>query len=142
MADGYFSNWRSGARDARDSAEDYRRRAAGGLRDVRDNAEDYGRRAAGSLRDTGDRLRDRGEDAKGELARLWSDLEDLVERRIGPAASEAGRSASRYADQGRDMAMDYAAQLRDVTRARPLVAIGVAVAATWFITSMLRSGKR
>ena len=90
MADSYFSSLRSGARD------------------VRDDAEDYGRRAAGSLRDTGERLRDQGDDARGELSRLWSDLEDLVERRIGPAASEAGRSASRYAYQGRDMAMDYA----------------------------------
>ena len=124
MADSYFSSLRSGARDARDSAED------------------YGRRARGSLRDTGERLRDKGEDARGELSRLWSDLEDLVEKRLGPAASEAGRSASRYAYQGRDMAIDYAEQLRDVTRSRPLVAIGVAVAATWLITSMLRSGRR
>jgi hypothetical protein len=121
MADGYLSSLRSGARDARDTAED------------------YGRRAAGSLRDSGDRLRDRGEDARGELSRLWADLEDLVERRIGPAASEAGRSAGRYAQQGREVALDYAEQLRDVTRSRPLVAIGIAVAATWFISSMLRS---
>jgi hypothetical protein len=142
MTDSYFSSLRSGARSARDDAEDYGRRAAGSLRDARGSAEDYGRRAAGSLRDTGERLRDRGEDAKSELSRLWSDLEDLVERRIGPAASEAGRSASRYAYQGRDMALDYADQLRDVARSRPLVAIGVAVAATWLITSMLRSGKR
>ena len=124
MADGYLSSLRSGARDARDSAED------------------YSRRAAGSLRDTGERLRDKGEDARGELSRLWADLEDLVEKRLGPAASEAGRSASRYAYQGRDMAMDYAEQLRDVTRSRPLVAIGVAVAVTWLVTSMLRSGRR
>ena len=123
MADGFLSSLRSGARDARDDAED------------------YGRRAAGSLRHTGERLRDRGDDARGELSRLWSELEDLVEKRLGPAASHAGRSASRYAYQGRDMAMDYADQLRDVTRSRPLVAIGVAVAATWFITSMLR-GRR
>ncbi|TDH61849.1 hypothetical protein E2C06_15075 [Dankookia rubra] len=124
MTDSYFSSLRSGARDARD------------------NAEDYGRRARSSLRDTGERLRDKGEDARGELSRLWSDLEDLVEKRLGPAASEAGRSASRYAYQGRDMAVDYAEQLRDVTRSRPLVAIGVAVAATWLITSVLRSGRR
>jgi predicted phage gp36 major capsid-like protein len=124
MADSYFSSLRSGARD------------------VRDDAEDYGRRAAGRLRDTGERLREKGDDARGELSRLWADLEDLVEKRLGPAASEAGRSASRYAYQGRDMAIDYAQQLRDVTRSRPLVAIGVAVAATWLITSMLRSGRR
>jgi ElaB/YqjD/DUF883 family membrane-anchored ribosome-binding protein len=128
MANGYLSSLRSGAREARDSAEDYGRRATGSLRDTGDR-----------LRDTGSRLRDRGEDAKGDLARLWSELEDLVDKRLGPAASEASQVASRYAYQGRDMAMDYAGQLRDVTRARPLVAIGIAVAATWFISTMLRS---
>jgi ElaB/YqjD/DUF883 family membrane-anchored ribosome-binding protein len=121
MADGYLSSLRSGARDAREAAED------------------YGQRAAGRLRDTGERLRDRGDDARSELSRLWSQLEDLVERRIRPAASEAASSAGGYARQGRDMAYDVADQLRDVTRSRPLVAIGVAVVATWLITSMLRS---
>jgi hypothetical protein len=121
MADGYLSGWRSGAREARDTAEE------------------YGHRAAGRLRETGERLRDRGDDARSELSRLWSQLEDLVERRIGPAASEAAHSASGYARHGRDMAYDVADQIRDVTRNRPLVAIGIAVAATWLITSMLRS---
>jgi len=107
--------------------------------DVPHNAEDYGRRA-------GRQLRDRGDDARGELSRLWGELEDLVERRIAPAASDAAgqargyvRSAGGYAREGRDMAYDMAEQLRDVTRSRPLVAIGVAVAATWLISSMLRS---
>ncbi len=121
MADGYFSNWRSGARDARDTAED------------------YGRRAGSNLRDAGERLRDRGDDARGELSRLWSQLEDLVERRIRPAASDAADYAGGYARQGREVAYDVADQIRDVTRNRPLVAIGVAVAATWLISSMLRS---
>ena len=39
-------------------------------------------------------LRDRGDDARSELSRLWSQLEDLVERRLGPAASEAGTTSS------------------------------------------------
>ena len=63
MADSYFSSLRSGARDARDTAEEYGRRAAGSLRDGGDR-----------LRDTGDRLRERGQDAKGDVARLWSEL--------------------------------------------------------------------
>jgi hypothetical protein len=107
--------------------------------DVRDDAEDYSRRA-------GRQLRDRGDDARSELSRLWGQLEDLVERRLGPAASEAAgqargyaQAAGGYARDGRDMAMDVAEQLREVTRSRPLVAIGIAVAATWLITSMLRS---
>lgn len=114
--------------------------------DARDTAEDYGRRVAGRLRDTGERLRDRGDDARGDLARLWHQLEDLVERRVRPAASDAvdyagdyARQARGYARQGRDVAYDVADHLRDATRSRPLVAIGVAVAATWLISSMLRS---
>jgi len=114
MADGYLSSLRSRADDARDTAEEYGRRA-------------------------GSTLRHRGEDARGELSRLWGELEDLVERRIGPAASEAARSATGYAREGRDVALDLADQLRHATRSRPLVAIGIAVAATWIISSMLRS---
>lgn len=124
MADGFLSSLRSGARDARDSAED------------------YGRRAGSRLRDAGDQLRDRGDDARSELSRLWSQLEDLVERRIRPAASDAADYAGGYARQGREVAYDVADQIRDVTRSRPLLAIGVAVAATWLIASMLRSSRR
>jgi ElaB/YqjD/DUF883 family membrane-anchored ribosome-binding protein len=121
MADGYFSSLRHRAED------------------VRDSAESYGRRASGSLRDTGERLRDRGGDARTELSRLWSQLEDLVERRISPAAQDAARYAGGYAREGRDVAMDMASHLRDATRSRPLMAIGIAVAATWLISGMLRS---
>ncbi|RYJ04028.1 MAG: hypothetical protein EON47_01920 [Acetobacteraceae bacterium] len=135
MADGYFSNLRSRAEDVRDSAGKYGR-------DARDSAEKYGRRASSSLRDAGETIRDRGDDARGELAKLWNDLEDLVERRISPAAQDAARYAGSYARDGRDAALDMASQLRDATRSRPLMAIGIAVAATWVISTMLRSSKR
>ncbi|WP_043340530.1 hypothetical protein [Belnapia moabensis] len=121
MANGFLSSLRSRADD------------------VRDDAERYGRRASSSLRDTGERLRDRGDDARGELSRLWGQLEDLVERRLGPAANDVASRASYYARDGRDAAYDVADQLREVTRSRPLLAIGVAVAATWAISAMLRS---
>ncbi|MCO6415401.1 hypothetical protein JYK14_04315 [Siccirubricoccus sp. KC 17139] len=116
MADGYFSALRERAHDVRDSAESYGRRA---------------RRE----------LHDRSDDTRGELARLWGQLEDLVERRVAPAASEAAGNARVYAREGRDAALYLADHIRDATRARPLVAIGVAVAATWLIGSLLR-GKR
>jgi ElaB/YqjD/DUF883 family membrane-anchored ribosome-binding protein len=128
MADGFLSSLRSRAEDARDDAERYGRRASGSLRDAGDR-----------LRDVGGSLRDRGEDARGELSRLWGHLEDLVDRRLAPAASDAARSARHYARDGREAAYDMADQLRDVTRSRPLLAIGVAVAATWAISTMLRS---
>ena len=103
--------------------------------DAREAAEDYGRDAAR-------KLRDRGEDARGELRRLWSQLEDLIERQVAPTASGAARAASSYARDGRDMAYDLADQLRSVTRARPLVAIGIAVAATWLVASLISRGRR
>lgn len=105
------------------------------LDDARDRAEEYGH-------DTADRLRDRGKDARGELRRLWSQLEDLVERNLGTTTSEAARSARHYARDGRDMAYDLADQLRSATRSRPLVAIGIAVVATVIVTSLLSGGRR
>lgn len=121
MAQGYLSRLLSQGEDARDTAEDYRRRASR------------------SLDHAGDRLRHRGEDASGELKRLWHQLEDLVENRIRPAAQDAAHRGRDYAHEGRDLAVDMTAQLREAARSRPLVAIGIAVAATWLITTMLRS---
>ncbi|MBL6081029.1 hypothetical protein JMJ56_23735 [Belnapia sp. T18] len=128
MVDGFLSSLRSRADDARDDAERYGRRASSSLRGTGER-----------LRDVGGSLRDRGDDARGELSRLWGQLEDLVERRLGPAASDVANRAGYYARDGRDAAYDVADQLREVTRSRPLLAIGVAVAATWAISAMLRS---
>jgi hypothetical protein len=102
---------------------------------ARDTAEDYGSRAA-------ETVRERGGDARGELRRLWSQLEDVVERSVVPAAHDATRRAGSYATHGRDIAYDVADQLRSATRARPLVAIGIAVVATWVVASLLSSGRR
>jgi ElaB/YqjD/DUF883 family membrane-anchored ribosome-binding protein len=107
--------------------------------DARDTAEDYGR-------DAGRRLREGGSDARGELRRLWSQMEDVVERNLGYTPREAARTASDYArgyaHDGREIAYDVADQIRTATRERPLIAIGIAVAATLIITSLLSGGKR
>ena len=107
--------------------------------DVREVAEDYGR-------DAGRMLRGGGSDTRGELRRLWSQMEDLVERNLGSSPSDAARTASSYARDyardGREMAYDVADQVRSVTRERPFVAIGIAVAATLIITSLLSSKRR
>jgi ElaB/YqjD/DUF883 family membrane-anchored ribosome-binding protein len=107
--------------------------------DARDTAEEYGR-------DAGRRLREGGGDARGELRRLWSQMEDLIERNVGSSPREAARVAGDYARDyardGRDLAYDVADQIRSATRDRPLVAIGIAVAATLIITSLLSSSKR
>jgi len=107
--------------------------------DARETAEDYGR-------DAGRRVREGGDDARGELRRLWSQMEDIVERNLGSSPKEAARTvggyAREYAEDGRDLAYDVADQIRDATRSRPFVVIGLAVAATLIITSLISSGKR
>jgi ElaB/YqjD/DUF883 family membrane-anchored ribosome-binding protein len=107
--------------------------------EARDTAEDYGR-------DAGRRVRESSGDARGELRRLWSQMEDLVERNLGSSPREAARTvgsyARDYAEDGRDLAYDVADQIRSAARARPFVAIGIAVAATFVITSLLSSSKR
>jgi ElaB/YqjD/DUF883 family membrane-anchored ribosome-binding protein len=150
MADGFLSGLARRVYDARDAVEDYGRDAGRRLRETADDysrdARDYGREARDYGRDVGRRARDRGEDARGELRRLWGQLEDAIERNLGSsprqAARAAGDYASEYAREGRDMAYDVADQIRSATRERPLVAIGIAVAATLIITSLLSSSNR
>lgn len=107
--------------------------------EARDTAEDYGR-------DAGRRVRESSGDARGELRRLWSQMEDLVERNLGSSPREAARTvgsyARDYAEDGRDLAYDVADQIHSAARARPFVAIGIAVVATFVITSLLSSSKR
>ena len=133
---GFLSGLAQRAYDARDTAEDYGRDAG---RRIRGTAEDYGS-------DARRRVRDGGNDARGELRRLWSQMEDVVERNLGSSPSEAARVvggyAREYANDGRDIAYDVADQIRSAARSRPLVAIGIAVAATFVITSLLSSRKR
>ena len=58
--------------------------------DARDTAEEYGR-------DAGRRLREGSGDARGELRRLWSQMEDLIERNVGSSPREVARTAGDYA---------------------------------------------
>lgn len=136
MADGFLSGLARRVYEARDTAEEYGRDAG---RRVRETAEEYGDHARR-------RGRDRGDDARGELRRLWSQMEDVVERNLGSSPREAARAvtgyARDYAEDGRELAYDVADQIRSATRARPFVAIGIAVAATFLITSLLSSSKR
>jgi ElaB/YqjD/DUF883 family membrane-anchored ribosome-binding protein len=102
-------------------------------------------------------LRAHGEDARVELARLWSQIEDIVEHRLAPAARDVSRDARgyardargyardargyarEYAEEGREIAMDAAHRLREATRAHPLLAIGIAAAAAWTMASLMRT---
>lgn len=114
-----------------DSLNDLRKEA----KRLQGGAERTGRRLAAELQD-------RGSSAGTQLARLWNQIEELFESRVAPAASDAARLAGGYArgyaHDGREYALDAADQLRSATRHRPLVAIGIAIVATYVITSLLR----
>ncbi|WP_372618461.1 hypothetical protein [Falsiroseomonas sp.] len=100
-------------------------------RQLRTETEEYGRHAAHDMRG-------RGVDTRAELKRLWSQLEDLVEHRARPAVRDASREGGRYLRGGRDAALDATDRLRHATREHPLLAIGIAVATTWAVVSLLR----
>lgn len=147
MADGFLSGLVRRAGDWRDEAAE---------------------RAEPRLRKGYRRARHEGGDALDELRRLWSQIEEVVERRVAPAAGRgarrageaasdyarsageavsdyagrAGRLAADYGPQARDAALHAADYLRGAARARPLLAIGIAVAATWVVAGMLRSDRR
>jgi len=97
------------------------------------------RRGARDVRDTADRT---GSDARRELSRLWDQLETTFDRHIAPATSEGAQQAVHYAKEGRDVAYDLADRLSDAARARPLMAIGMTVAATWLVSALLRPRRR
>lgn len=97
------------------------------------------RRIARELRDS--TASHRGDDARAELARLWAQMEDIVDRRLRPAARDASRDARDYLEDGREVALDAAWRMREAARAHPLMAVGIAVAATWMVASLMR-GRR
>ncbi|WP_135468143.1 hypothetical protein [Crenalkalicoccus roseus] len=104
------------------------------VEDLHDTAEDYGHAASRRLRRT-------GRDTRRELRRLWSQLEDLVERDIAPRgrryAHRIGDTARDYAEEGRERAIHAADYLRESARARPLLALGIATLATIAVISLL-----
>ena len=85
-------------------------------------------------------------DARAELARLWSRIEDIVDHRLDSATQEVSRDARAalrstraQIEHGRDAALDAAGQLRDATRAHPLVALCIAAVAAWAVASLIRA---
>lgn len=137
------------------------RRAAHWREEAEDRAETHGR--AGWRR-----ARRGGEDAAAELRRLWSQIEDIMEREVAPAASvgarrtaaaasdyahsasetasdyarRARRAVAEYGPQAREVAEHAALSVRDTARAHPLLAAGLLVGATWLVASMLSGPRR
>jgi hypothetical protein len=136
---GWISALARRAEDWREEAEDTgRHRGRQLVRDAGEARDALWRRGGDTLSD----LRHRGEDTRSELRRLWSQLEDLMEREVAPRASSYARTARDVAGEGRERVEEAADYLRHATRARPLLAIGVAVAATWLAVSLIRRGRR
>ena len=108
------------------------------LRQLRNRAEEYADAAQDGGRQAADRATRYADQASGRLGELWSEIEALVSRR-GPELTDRARG---YAHDAGDVASDLSDQLAAVARQRPLVAIGVAVAATWLVSSLLHSSRR
>lgn len=74
------------------------------------------------------------EAARADLARLWSEVEALLDRSLRPAARELREEARDVGDTARDAAQ----RLGTAARAHPLATLGLAVLATVALTSLLR----
>jgi hypothetical protein len=136
---GWISALARRAEDWREEAEETGRdRGRRWARDAGEARDEAWRRGGEALSD----LRRHGSDTRSELRRLWSQLEDLMEREVAPRASSYARTARGVAGEGRERVEEAADYLRDATRARPLLAIGIAVAATWLAVSLIGRGRR
>lgn len=158
MADGFLSGLARRVGDWRDEAED---RAEPYLRDGRRRARRGGDDAVGELRHLWEQVekiversvapaaRDTARSA-GEAASDYAHQAGRAARHYGPRAVRAAqdyapramRAARDYAPQAREAAESAAAYVRDATRARPLLAIGLAIGATWLVASMLSGDRR
>jgi ElaB/YqjD/DUF883 family membrane-anchored ribosome-binding protein len=107
------------------------------LRHLRDRAEHFTDAVEETGRHAASRASDYADTASSRLGDLWSEIEALVSRQ----QPKVGARARGYAHDAGDYAADLSDQLRSMTRNRPLVAIGVAVAATWLVTSLIRSSR-
>ncbi len=108
------------------------------LRHLRNRAEEYADAAQDGGKEVAGRASRYADQASSRLGDLWSEIEALVHRR-GPELTDRARG---YAHDAGDVASDLSDQLVAMTRQRPLVAIGVAVAATWLVSSLLHSSRR
>jgi ElaB/YqjD/DUF883 family membrane-anchored ribosome-binding protein len=112
-----------------------------GMAELREMAQDLGETAGSAGGQAMGTLRRGSRRAGSELSHLWSQIERLFDRDVAPAARYAADQAEPYWREGRDMAADAAVRLRNAANARPLLAVGIAIAATYVVTSMLH-GRR
>ncbi len=76
-------------------------------------------------------------DAQEELARLRSQVERLMQERVTPALAGAADQVSDYASRARETIEDQAETLSETVRERPLLAVGIAVAAGYLVGRLM-----
>ena len=77
------------------------------------------------------------DDAQEELARLRGQVERLMQERVTPALAGAADQVSDYASRARETIEDQAETLSETVRERPLLAVGIAVAAGYLIGRLM-----
>ena len=78
-----------------------------------------------------------GDDAKEELAKLRAQVERLMQERVTPALAGAADQVSDYANRARETIEDQAETFAESVRERPLLAVGIAVAAGYLIGRLM-----
>ncbi len=68
------------------------------------------------------------DNARDEIRSLRDQVNQLMEDRVSPVLSDAGKRAGDAASQARDYTEDSAEMVSDRVRDQPLIAIGVAAA--------------
>ena len=77
------------------------------------------------------------DDAQEELARLRNQVERLMQERVTPALAGAADQVSDYANRARETIEDQAETFAESVRERPLLAVGIAVAAGHLIGRLM-----
>ena len=77
------------------------------------------------------------DNAQDELARLRVQVERLMEERVTPALAGAADQVSDYANRARETIEDQAETIAETVRERPLLAVGIAVAAGYLVGRLM-----
>ena len=113
----------------------------GALGDTKLQAEGKADKAAGALRNAAggakDSARDLADDAQGELARLRGEVDRLTREKITPALADAAGTAEDYARRAQDAFAEQSERLSEVVRERPLLAVGLGLAAGYLVGRLM-----
>lgn len=113
----------------------------GALGDTKLQAEGKADKAAGTVQNAvgsaKDAARDLGDDVQGELARLRGQVSRLMDESVTPALAGAAGAAEDYARQAKDVVVEQSEKATAVIQERPLLAIGLGMAAGYLIGRLM-----